>query len=108
MMSILPNGLRLPALLPLLAAPAQALPPEKSKVAVAAAKELLGRTYELGGRLRGSEGIDCQGLVFYALERIASCGWKSFSVNPTDSVRDQELGAKVQGLFPVATAALDA
>ncbi|HYV47583.1 MAG TPA: hypothetical protein VFA20_22145 [Myxococcaceae bacterium] len=86
---------------------AWALPPEKAKKAVAAARELVGKTYELGGRLRGAEGIDCQGVVFYALERIASCGWKSFSVNPTESVRFHELGEGVPGLFPVPTGELD-
>jgi cell wall-associated NlpC family hydrolase len=99
---------RLLALLLLaVAVPALALPPEKAKVAVAAARELLGRTYQFGGRLRGGEGIDCQGLVFYALERISTCGWKSYSVNPTETVSRKELGDRVPGLFPVATADLD-
>lgn len=89
------------------AAPSWAMPPEKAQRAVAAARELLGKTYQLGGRLRGTEGIDCQGVVFYALERIASCGWKSYSVMPTESVRDKELGDKVEGLFPGLTATLD-
>lgn len=92
----------------LLATSAWALPPAKAQKAVAAAKSLVGTTYQMGGRLRGAEGIDCQGVVFYALERISSCGWKSFSVNPTESVRFKELGEGVPGLFPVATDELDA
>jgi cell wall-associated NlpC family hydrolase len=95
------------ALCLVLSANAWALPPGKAKKAVAAAKELVGKTYQLGGRLRGEEGIDCQGVVFYALERIAGCGWKSFSVNPTESVRFKELGEGVPGLFPVPTEELD-
>jgi len=96
--------LALSVLLPL---NAWALPPAKAQKAVSAAKELVGTTYQLGGRLRGAEGIDCQGVVFYAAERIASCGWKSFSVNPTESVRFKELGEGVPGLFPVTTEELD-
>ncbi|HZN93399.1 MAG TPA: hypothetical protein VFB81_11880 [Myxococcales bacterium] len=95
------------ALFLLAAVPASALPPEKARRAVEAAKELLGRPYQFGGRLRGEQGIDCQGLVFYALERIHSCGWKSFSVFPTESVSRKELGYGVPGLFPVTTAELD-
>lgn len=86
---------------------AWALPPPMALQAVAAARELLGRPYQLGGRLRGGEGIDCQGLVFYAMERIGRCGWKSFSVFPTESVKKGELGSPVEGLFPVALEALD-
>src|SRR5512140_554401 len=86
---------------------AQALPPAKAELAVSSARELIGVTYQLGGRLRRRGGIDCQGLVFYVLERISNCGWRSYSVFPTTSVRDRELGAPVDGLFPVATEALD-
>jgi hypothetical protein len=102
------RALRLIALSMTLASSAWALPPDKAQKVVAAAKSLVGTTYQLGGRLRGTEGIDCQGVVFYALERIAGCGWKSFSVNPTESVRFKELGDGVPGLFPVATDELDA
>jgi hypothetical protein len=42
------------------------------------------------------------------MERISACGWRSYSVFPTASVRDRELGEPVEGLFPVATTALDA
>jgi hypothetical protein len=69
------------------------------------ARELLGVPYELGGRLRG-RGIDCQGVVFYAAERVSGCGWRSFSVYPTQSVARRELGRPVAGLSPVATASL--
>lgn len=79
---------------------------------VQAAREFLGTPYEFGGRLRARvdgrrEGLDCQGLVFLAAERIGRCGWRSFSVLNVDTVRTRELGAPVQGLAPVASAALD-
>ena len=74
------------------------------------ARELLGVPYHFGGRLGaapvGREGIDCQGLLFYAAERTSGCGWRSFSVFPTESVRLGELGEPVPGLDPVATAGL--
>lgn len=53
------------------------------------------------------EGIDCQGVLFYAAERLGRCNWKSFSVLPTKSVEWNELGQRVAGLDPVATADLD-
>ncbi|MCP3144636.1 NlpC/P60 family protein [Pyxidicoccus xibeiensis] len=75
---------------------------------VAAAREVLGVPYLLGGRLRQpGEGIDCQGVLFYAAERVGRCGWKSFSVLPTVSVPSGELGAAVPGMAPVASSALD-
>lgn len=66
------------------------------------ARELLGVPYVFGGRLR-PRGIDCQGVLFYAAERVSPCGWKSFSVYPTRSVAARELGARVRGLDPIAT-----
>jgi cell wall-associated NlpC family hydrolase len=90
------------------ATPAQALPPKQAEIMVSAARDLLGVNYELGGRLRkAGEGIDCQGVLFYAAERIGRCGWKSYSVMPTQSVARRELGKRVEGLDPVATGALD-
>jgi len=75
---------------------------------VEAARELLGQPYQFGGRLkRAGEGIDCQGLLFYAAERVGRCGWRSFSVMPTESIPRGELGRSVEGLSPVATADLD-
>lgn len=75
---------------------------------VAAAREVLGVPYTFGGRMRRpGEGIDCQGVLFYAAERVGRCGWKSFSVLPTVSVPTGELGAAVEGLAPVASSALD-
>jgi len=88
--------------------PASALPPEKADKLVAAARELLGVSYELGGRMRkAGEGIDCQGVLFYAAERVGRCGWRSFNVMPTQAVAAAELGARVPGLDPVATGSLD-
>ncbi len=75
---------------------------------VDAARKLLGVPYEFGGRMRGASlTIDCQGVLFYAAERVGACGWKSFSVLPTESVRDGELGAPVPGLAPIAASELD-
>ena len=78
---------------------------------VRSAREVLGIRYDFGGRMRkrsnGFEGIDCQGVLFYAAERAGRCGWKSFSVYPTISVLRGELGKPVAGLDPVAAGALD-
>ncbi len=75
---------------------------------VEAARSLKGVPYEFGGRMRKpGEGIDCQGVLFYAAERVGRCGWKSFSVFPTKAVESAELGARVVGLDPVATADLN-
>jgi len=75
---------------------------------VSAAREVLGVPYDFGGRLRDAQdGIDCQGVLFYAAERISPCGWKSFSVMPTQSVPAGELGVAVEGLAPVASSELD-
>lgn len=99
------------------AAPVTALPEASERTVVAEARKLLGVRYELGGRLRAKtspvkeggavEGIDCQGLVFFALQPIARCGWRSFSVMPTVSIPARELGTAVAGLAPVATEKLD-
>jgi hypothetical protein len=75
---------------------------------IAAGRELLGVPYEFGGRMRKpGEGIDCQGLVQYAAERVGECGWKSFDTKPTRSVKFGELGERVNGLDPVASSALE-
>jgi cell wall-associated NlpC family hydrolase len=73
------------------------------------AREVLGTPYEFGGRLRGkTPGIDCQGVLFYALERaFPRCGWKSYSVMPTVSIPTAELGPAVSGMNPVSSAAVD-
>ncbi len=79
---------------------------------VRSAREVLGIRYDFGGRMRdtreGLEGIDCQGVLFYAAERAGACGWKSFSVYPTVSVARGELGKPVEGMAPVASDKLDA
>lgn len=75
---------------------------------IAAARELLGTHFEMGGRLLDpGDGIDCQGVLFYAAERISHCGWKSYSVMPTKSVAWKELGAAVPNFSPIATKDLD-
>lgn len=89
------------------ARPATALPPDMRERLVSSARELVGVPYDLGGRLQGTRGTDCQGLLFYAAERIARCGWRSFSVFPTRSIPSGELGAPVHGGGPVATAEID-
>lgn len=75
---------------------------------VLAARSVLGTPYQFGGRLRpGATGIDCQGVVFFAAEAIGRCGWKSFAVNPTETVLRRELGVPVKGLAPVRSDQLD-
>lgn len=82
--------------------PAHALPPSSQARVVEAARTLLGAPYRLGGRLKASDdGIDCQGLVFFAFQTISSCGWRSYSVFPTVSLPTDELGRRVAG--PIAT-----
>ncbi len=82
------------------------LPPEHADRAVAEARKALGTPYVLGGRLRDSrDGLDCQGLVFFALQTLSGCGWRSWSVMPTESVTG-ELGLPVAGAAPVAAARL--
>jgi cell wall-associated NlpC family hydrolase len=78
---------------------------------VRAARELLDVRYDFGGRMRttpeGLEGIDCQGVLFYAAERVGACGWRSFSVFPTVSVARGELGKPVEGMSPISSDKLD-
>jgi cell wall-associated NlpC family hydrolase len=88
-----------------------ALPPEAQSAVVAKARTALEVPYVLGGRVRpfstkrGVDGLDCQGLVFFALQSISDCGWRSWSVLPTTSVQG-ELGLPVDGLAPVSAADL--
>lgn len=91
-----------------MASPALALPPDTGARVVGAARELLGARYQLGGRLRTKgEGIDCQGLIFYGLQGINRCGYRSYSLNPTETVAWRELGSPVPGLAPAATASFE-
>lgn len=71
------------------------------------AKELIDVEFDLGGRLQRGRGIDCQGLVFWALERETGCGWKSFSVMPAESIARHELGTPVVGVSPVRSDRVD-
>lgn len=92
----------------LLSSSAFALPPPKAEKMVKAARKLTGTPYNFGGRLRKSgPGIDCQGVIFAAAESVQRCGWKSFSVMPTQTVRDGELGQPVKGLSPIRSSKLD-
>lgn len=83
------------------------LPPPQQAALVDGARAVLGVPYVLGGRLRrADDGLDCQGLLFFALQAIEPrCGWRSWSVMPTTSVQG-ELGLPVAGAAPVATAGL--
>ncbi|MCC7075018.1 MAG: C40 family peptidase [Deltaproteobacteria bacterium] len=82
------------------------LPPDNAERAVSEARKALGTPYVLGGRLRDAkDGLDCQGLVFFALQALSGCGWRSWSVMPTESVKG-ELGLPVAGAAPVAAARL--
>lgn len=66
-----------------------ALPPAQEQALVAAARAQIGTQYVLGAR---RDGVDCQGLVFLALQRVFGCGWRSYDVMPTTSVARGELG----------------
>jgi cell wall-associated NlpC family hydrolase len=91
-----------------LAFPAVALPPDGRARVVGAARELVGVKYQLGGRLRTEgEGIDCQGVIFYGLQRINRCGYQSYSLNPTENVAWLELGSPVPGLAPASSQSFD-
>lgn len=82
------------------------LPPDAADRAVQEARKALGTPYVLGGRLRDEkDGLDCQGLVFFALQGVSRCGWRSWSVMPTESVQG-ELGLPVSGAAPVSAARL--
>ena len=83
-----------------IAATLVSLSPQQQDVVVAAAKQVLGVPYDLGGRLQPGRGLDCQGLIFYALQPVARCGWRSWSVMPTVSVKG-ELGLPVPGFSPL-------
>lgn len=72
-----------------------------------AARPLVGTTYDLGARLQRGRGTDCQGIIFYAAERLQRCTWRSFSVMPTTTVEARELGRPVAGASPMLTRALD-
>lgn len=73
---------------------------------LAAARQLLGVPYELGGR-DPEKGVDCQGVVFLAAQSVKSCSWRSYSVYPTKTVKRRELGDPVPGASPVSSADLD-
>ena len=107
----LPHILPVAALALLLAQEAPHPPPDEPSEAALAmvqhARETLGTPYRLGGRCRKpGDGIDCQGVLFYAAERVGECSWRSYSVMPTETVADRELGEPVPGMDPVATADL--
>lgn len=87
---------------------AEALAQQTSDRLVHHARSLLGTPYSFGGRLsKRRPGIDCQGVLFYAAEKVGRCGWKSFSVFSTKSVARGELGRPLAGASPVATRDLD-
>lgn len=81
--------------------------PKAIDAALDAARALKGQRYQLGGRLKPGQGVDCEGVVFAVAERLTGCGWRSFPVNPTEILATRALGDRVKGLDPIATAALD-
>jgi hypothetical protein len=103
------SGVRglVPLLVFLTALPAGALDEREERALVDAARELLDVPYDLGGRLQPGRGTDCQGLLFYAAERVGRCGWKSFSVMPATAIPRGELGTVVDGMGPVSSTSLD-
>lgn len=70
------------------------------------ASALEGIEYDLGGRLQAGRGIDCQGIIFFALERMGRCDWRSWSVMPTKTLARGELGAPVTPR-PMLSTAID-
>jgi cell wall-associated NlpC family hydrolase len=68
---------------------------------VAGARSTLGNRYQFGGRLRNGEGIDCYGTMLAGAERATGCGWKSFSVKPTELVAT--IGKPLPAPNPVAS-----
>jgi len=84
-----------------------------------AAEEYKGENYVFGGRLgkRGCRrngkpiqcrpGIDCQSLLFFAHEKVLGTRWWDFSVMPTVTVKNAELGKPVLGLDGVLRQDLD-
>ncbi len=66
---------------------------------VAGARTTLGIRYDFGGRVRGTEGIDCYGTMLAGAERATGCGWRSFTVKPTELVAT--IGAPLDSPNPV-------
>ena len=111
------------------AAPPEVLQPESALTVVppseaaakmlAAAEKYIGEPYVFGGRLERSgcrrggrsvtcqPGIDCQSLIFFAMEDTTGRSWRRFSVMPTVSVARGELGQPVAGLNGVLREDLD-
>ncbi|MFH1809083.1 MAG: hypothetical protein ABIJ09_10085 [Pseudomonadota bacterium] len=86
---------------------AQAQVPDAAQRLVGAARSLLTTPYRFGGRLRhATDGIDCQGVLFYAAEHVGACGWRSYSVYPSQAIPAGELGDAVPGLSPVRSSRL--
>lgn len=95
-------------MLPMLVAVALAQPsPQAISVALEAGRALKGQPYQLGGRLKTGQGVDCEGVVFAVAERLTGCGWRSFPVDPTVMLATRALGDRVKGLDPIASAELD-
>lgn len=81
--------------------------PQAISAALEAGRALKGQPYQLGGRLKKGQGVDCEGVVFAVAERLTGCGWRSFPVDPTVMLATRALGDRVKGLDPVASAELD-
>jgi len=92
---------------------------ETARAILTAAEAYKGEEYVFGGRLgrkgclrhgkpvRCREGIDCQSLLFFANEDVLGTRWWKFSVMPTETVADRELGEPVEGVSGVLREALD-
>ncbi len=85
---------------------------------IAEAERYLGKEYVFGGRdgrpgclkqgrrVTCAQGIDCQSLIFFALEKVLDKPWRSFSVMPSKTVKRCEWGKPVSGLMGVLRAEL--
>ena len=99
--------------------PTHVAPSARAASILAAAEAYQGHPYVFGGRLgragcrrkgrpvRCKPGIDCQSLLFFAYEDVLHRRWWTYSVMPTETVRDQELGAPVANVDGVLRADLD-
>ena len=76
----------------------------KRKEFVENAKKYLGTEYIWGGRLtENNPGLDCLGLIFLPYSKTFKTKWTEISVNPSEIVKNEQLGKPVEGLEGVLT-----
>lgn len=71
----------------------------KKKTFINNAKQYLGIEYGFGGRLtKKNPDLDCLGLIFLAYSKTFNENWTNFNVNPSELVKNHQLGKPVEGL----------